>query len=206
MLLQLLYIMGGSTIFIWLGKLIISKSFDAGIERYKHELNKQIEEHKAEIAKLSHEHHIRFERLHEERANKMQSIFALVVEVEQALIHSTTFAQGPGYGNDDQREQSAIEKLRQLISTFDRERIFFSNATAEKVENIIKEAWDIIFTMNKVRRYAFAYDTYVTAGKRVPEYILSETDLWSEAEKKTQTVFKHVKDDLANEFRMLLGI
>jgi hypothetical protein len=195
-----------STIIIWLGKLAISRTFDAGLEKYKSELVKQVEEYKANLIKLNQEHQVRFTRLHEERALKIKLIYSLVIDVESALINSTTSAQGGEYGSDIKRDQDAIEKIRTLITNFEKEQIFFNENTVTKIQIIIKEAWDIVFTMNKVRRNATEYDRHVYANKKVPEFILSEVQLWTKAESRTQNEFKQLKEDLANEFRELLGI
>ncbi len=52
----ILTVSGLTTFAIWVGKLVITKSFDIGIERYKMTLQKEIEEHKSNLSKLSLEH------------------------------------------------------------------------------------------------------------------------------------------------------
>lgn len=156
LLIYLLSISGFSAIAIWLGKLIISKSFDLGIERYKTTLSKELEEYKNELSKISLEHQVKFTKLHDERAQKIKILYSKVVEVEKALIHSTTEAQGPEYINDIARDNAAIEKLRELIGQLDYDRIYFSINTISKFDIIIKESWEIILQMQKVRR-CFSY-------------------------------------------------
>lgn len=201
-----LTISGLSTIVIWLGKLVISKSFDAGIERYKASLAKEIEEYKNQLAKVSLEHQIKFTKLHDERAEKIKSLYSKVIELEVALIHSTTIAQGPEYINDNERDDAAMEKLRILINSLDLDRIYFSVSSIEKFDSIIKESWEIIFQMRKVRRYANAIEKNSRIGREVPEIYYSETDLWDDANNRTEKEFKILKNNLADEFRELLGI
>ncbi len=201
-----LTISGLSTIVIWLGKLVISKSFDAGIERYKASLAKEIEEYKNQLSKVSLEHQIKFTKLHDVRAEKIKLLYTKVIELEIALIHSTTIAQGPEYINDTAREDSAMEKLKVLINSLDYDRIYFSTSSIEKFDSIIKESWEIIFQMRKVRRYANAIDEHNRIGRQVPESYYSETDLWENANERTENEFKILKNNLADEFRELLGI
>ena len=44
------------------------------------------------------------------------------------------------------------------------------------------------------------------SGQFIPEIYLKDSHLWSEADKKNANEFKILKEDLENEFRILLGI
>lgn len=199
-------ISGITAAIIWLGKLIINKSFDLGIEKYKASLQKENEEHKSQLSKLSLEHEVKFSKLHEDRAEKIKILYSKVIELEKYLIHSTSIMQGSEYGSDSKRDEDCIVKLKDLINQLDLDRIFFSSDTLIKFDNIIKESWEIIFQMKKVRRYATAINESHSAGKEVPEIYYSETDLWQNAFERTQNEFKILKEDLADDFRKLLGI
>jgi hypothetical protein len=205
-LIYLLSITGVSTIAIWLGKIIITKSFDFGIEKYKAALTKDIEDHKNELAKLSLEHQVKFTKLHDERAEKIRILYARVIELEKALIFSTTVFQGPEYINDTARDDASTEKLKELIQQLDYDRIYFSVDTLTKFDSIIKESWEIILQMRKVRRYASALNDFVIRERPAPEIYYSETDLWQNANERTENKFNILKNELADEFRNLLSI
>jgi hypothetical protein len=197
----------GITIFaIWIGKLFITKSFDAGMEKYKASLQKEIEEYKSDLSRISLEHQIKFSKLHEDRASKIQVLYSKIIDLEQALIYSTTPAQGPEYISDTKRDNDCIEKLKALISQLDSDRIYFSNDLITKFDSIIKESWEIIFQMRKVREYGATIDELKKVGRMVPESYYSKADLWTSAFEKTSNEFKILKENLANEFRTLLGI
>lgn len=205
-LVYLISISGASTVAIWLGKLIITKSFDLGTEKYKANLTKEIEHYKNQLSILSLEHQIKFTKLHDERAEKIKTLYSQIVEVEKALIHSTTFAQGPEFISDNARDETAIKVLRDLISSLDRDRIFFSTSTLTKFDEIIKESWSIIFQMMRVRNTGVIAQNKIERGGEPPAAYYSQTDLWGEAYKRTEKEFKNLKEDLAEEFRGLLGI
>jgi hypothetical protein len=205
-LVYLISISGVSTIAIWLGKLVIGKSFDIGIEKYKNTLAKEIEEYKNKLSILSLEHQVKFTKLHDERAEKIKSLYSQIVEIEKALIFSTTIAQGPEFVTDTVRDEVAIEKLRELISKLDHDRIFFSIDTLEKFDSIIKESWEIIFQMMKVRRTASDGERKIKIGREPSQAYYNQTDLWGNADDRTQKEFRILKEELANEFRGLLGI
>lgn len=195
-----------STVLIWLGKFIISSAFNAGIEKYKSELVKQVEEYKANLIILNQEHQVKFTKLHEERASKIKLIYALVIDVESALVYSTEAAQGGDYGTDIKRDIDALNTITILERNFDKEQIFFTMDTVSKVQMIIKEAKNIIYKMNSARRNASEYERHINAGKKVPDDILTEVKQWPEAQSRIDNEFKQLKADLGIEFRQLLGI
>ncbi len=93
-----------------------------------------------------------------------------------------------------------------MIHQFDLDRIYFSKETISKFDIIIKESWEISFQMRKVRRYASALNDFAATGRQAPKIYYSESDLWTTASKRTENEFKTLKEDLAGEFRLLLGI
>jgi hypothetical protein len=199
-------ILGITSAVIWLGKLIITKSFDARTEEYKAELTKDIEEFKNELSKVSMEHQVRFSKLHEQRAEIVKYFFGEIVELEGLLIHATSINQGPEFMLDIQRDDTAMDKIRGLINYFDLNRIFFSKSTVVKVDAIFKESWEIIAQMRAVRRSASEANRYTKQNTPLPQSYVSASDLWDKAFERSHYQYKALKEELANEFRMLLGI
>lgn len=197
---------GMSTIIIWLGKFIITKTVDAGIERYKAELTKDIEKHKAELSRITLEHQVKFSKLHEKRAEKIKVIYDKVKDVEKALKHSTTIWQGSEFSNDTERDQAARTEIRLLTDLVDAERIYFSDSTVGRLEVLIKESSEILTGMGFVRLYHQDYDRLVRRREPVPQNVLDQMNKWREVDERVENEFKTLKLDLANEFRQLLGI
>ena len=191
---------------IWLGKLIINKTFDLGLEKYKSSLQKDIEIHKSELARQSLEHEIRFSKLHADRAEKIKVLYSKVIELEKALVYATTIAQGPEFIRDNKRDEDCMQAIKDLISQLEFDKIYFSKETVLKFEEIIKEAWSIIFQMRRVRSTAASMDYYISVGRNVPESYLDHSDLWDNAFERTQNEFKLLKDSLAEDFRRLIGL
>ena len=202
---------------IWIGKLVITKTFDAGIEKYKSELTKEIEErkselakdieeHKAELSKLHLEYQVKFSKLHEQRAEVIKSLFSKIIDLEGSLINCTSLAQGAEYMYDVERDKEAKDKIIDLISQFEYNKIYFSNLIVPKFEAIFKESWDIVSQMAKVRRDGAEVAKYVEQHQPIPETYLRFDDLWDKAFYRATGEFRSLKEDLANEFRSLLGI
>ena len=191
---------------IWLGKLIINKAFDLGIEKYKSTLQKDIEEYKSELARQSLEHEVMFSKLHSERAEKIKMLYAKVIELERALVYSTTVAQGANFIKDNKRDTDCMQSIQDLINQLELDCIYFSKETVMKFEEIIKEAWDIIFQMRRVRSTAASMNQYISAGMKPPDNYINHGDLWDKAFQRTQNEFRKLKDSLADDFRKLIGL
>ncbi|WP_445452934.1 hypothetical protein [Flavobacterium sp. 25HG05S-40] len=191
-----------TTVAIWLGKLIITKTFDLGLEKYKSSLQKDIEIHKSELAKQSLEHEVKFSKLHNDRAEKIIVLYKKVVELEKALIHSTNIAQGAEFKRDTQREKECINTIETLIAQLEFDKIFFTKETVSKVEDIIREAWQIVVQMTLVRSKANR-ETYFS---RETENYVNYGELWNKTFERTQVEFKKLKETLADDFRELIGI
>src|SRR4051812_26655898 len=105
----LLSMVGGSAIIIWLGKFIITKAADLGIEKFKAELIKDIEQHKSDLSRINSEYQIKFSKLHEERAEKIKLLYNKVKEVKKTLDNSTSVFQGSDFSTDTTRDNEALE-------------------------------------------------------------------------------------------------
>jgi hypothetical protein len=191
---------------VWLGKLIISKSFDASVASYKSELTKDVERYKNELSQVSLEHQVKFSKLHEQRAEIIKYFFSEIVKLEGLLIHATSINQGPEFMLDVHRDDIAMELIIELINYFDLNRIFFSKSTVDKVDAIFKESWGIVAQMRKVRKDATEATKYTMQNISVPQNYVSSSDLWDKAFERAHYQFRGLKEELANEFRSLLGI
>ena len=197
---------GVSTIIIWLGKFIITKTVDVGIEKYKAELVKDIDKHKADLSKITLEHQIVFSKLHEQRAEKIRLLYRKIMELEKALRHSTTPVQGGDeFSKDTARENEVLSEILSLTELLDSERIYFSESTIEKIDIIIKESSEIRKEMWSVRYSHEQYSKLVRDNQTVPKSLLEKMHKWSEVDERVESQFKILKLELANEFRYMLG-
>lgn len=197
---------GTSTVIIWLGKFIITKTVDVGIEKYKAELIKDIEKHKAELSRITIEHQVKFSKLHEHRAEKIKMLYGKVKELEKSLGHSTTRFQGPNFSTDTERDDKCRTLGFELEEIIDTERIYFSDSTVQKFELIISESREILNEISKVKYAYFEYDKLRETEFPIPNETKREMQKWATVNKRVEQEFKELKLELANEFRILLGI
>lgn len=193
----------------YLGKLIINKSFDFGIEKYKGKLSKELESHKSELDKeaesyranlqlISLEHQIRYSKLHEERGIAIKEIYSLLVQLKNKLEYFTSVFQGPDWTSDIDREKAAIEAQNNLLKFFQTNRLFFSDKICSQVDHIIKLSWGIIVDMNVAKIEA----TEALSG---PERADAKRK-WQEANSKVTSEMNTAMRALEKEFKALIGV
>lgn len=61
--------------FSWLFKIIIEKSLDAKLEKYKSRLEMGLEKYKAELGQIVSDHNVRFSKLYETQAFTIKKAF-----------------------------------------------------------------------------------------------------------------------------------
>ena len=186
---------GGITIAgicVFFGKLVLSKSSELLIENHKSRL---------EISRI--EHQIKFTNLHNERGQIIKKIYQDYYDLELKLEHMTTLFQGPKWKTDNTRDEATIEKFHETKDTIERNRIYFSEILCDKLESALDNYMTIINQMLKAKQHA-KYETDEN-GYRFPEG-QGSFELWKEAENKTKTEIRHLRLELANEFRGLIGV
>ena len=197
---------GTSTVIIWLGKFIITKTVDVGVERYKAELVKDVEKHKAELSRINFEYQIKFSKLHEDRGEKIKLLYHKIIELKKILGHSTTLGQGGEFGTDTIRDDESLKTIQSLVELVELEKIYFSNSTIFKFNSLIKESKEILLGIMDVRSNYNEYYRLSKTSQQVPEEVKIGMYRWKEVDGKIEKEFEQIKEELANEFRLLLGI
>jgi hypothetical protein len=200
---------GVGGIIIYLGKRIIDKSLDMGVERYKSSLTKDLETHKSELQKetdefranlqiISLEHQIRYTKLHEQRGESIRQIYSLIVDLKNKLEYFTTVFQGPKWTTDSDREKEATNSHRNISNFFQINRIYFSDSICNQFDEILKLSWSIIVDMS------------VTKVEAASAYSGPER---AEATKKWQSINSRVTSEISTamiklekEFKKLIGV
>ena len=150
-------ILGGSGIAVaaaaWLTKALTSHFLSKDVETYKArlraELDKDLEVHKARLKAesdkdteqfkatltvLAREHDVRFTRLHEKRAQVIADLYtALVLALGDVGSLKRRIEEGKPTSGDD------VDSVVRLRVMFDRNRIYFSEAVCEKMDDIIEK-------------------------------------------------------------------
>jgi hypothetical protein len=191
-------ILGLGGVIVYLGRLIINRSIDLGIEQFKSNLNEKLETHKSELLRkteeykanlqlVSMEHQIRYSKLHEERGESIRELFQLLVELQKKLEYFTSRFQGPEWKSDKDREVSARKAHEDLDNYFDLNRIYYPAAICTKLDEIIDSSWKIIVDMSVSK-------------------VSEDRKLWFETNNKVSDDLRQARLLLQNEFKKLLGV
>lgn len=203
---------------VYIAKLIIDKFMDSRIEHYKnslqkhtesfrHELNLEAEKFKYDLNTKTVEHQIKYSKLYEERGQIIKLIYGLLLNLEDSLIILTTIFQGSDWITNTERDVKTVESVQNLKKELEQNRIFFTSTLCEKIDSIIGTSNKIIIEMRSAKIYKQRNEQYYKNNISLNEEELNKpTDIWLKLEKEVQNEIKFVRMDLAQEFRVLIGV
>lgn len=201
-----------------MAKLIIDKFVESRIEKYKnslqidtetfrHNLSFEAEKFRHELNKTSVEHQIKYSKLYEERGQIIKSIYKLLLELEDTLSNLTTRFQGPDWITDTERDTKTNESILNLRIHLEQNRIFFSTELCDKIESILADSHTIRVEMFIAKKDEQRNDNYNRRGIDLSiEDLLKPSETWRELDEKVQKEIKAARLNLAQEFRLLIGV
>ena len=188
---------GISAIIIYIGKKLIDKSLDAGIEKYKITLNKELELFKSELSKTNTEHQIKYNKLYEQRGEKIQLIYTLIYKLEKKLRFLTTVFQGPEWSTDATRSVEVRNHLLELEETIELNRIYFSDDFSKKIEFIVKESKEVLAKINQAK---------LLDKNKIYNPTENPIETWAAADDYVQTEMYQARMELVKEFHRMIGV
>ncbi|MDB5123696.1 MAG: hypothetical protein JWP94_1825 [Mucilaginibacter sp.] len=182
----LISVSGVSAVLIYVGKKLIDKTLDAGLEKYK-----------AELSRLNGEHQIRYGKLHEERGEKIRLLYTLIYELEKNLRAFTNFMQKGNLATDTLPSTEVKQSLAAVKEALEVNRIYFSDELCSKIEAIMDKSTTALARMNR--------------AKLIDQGILGQpgedpTDTWLTADVYVQNEVYQTRLDLVIEFHKLIGV
>ena len=158
------------------------------IEQVKHELETTTVKMKAEIDRASFEHQTRFSWYHQQKAEIIANLFALLNDVTEYTKEMVS----PRQTNDDaarqQHAKATIELYNRLGTAYWGKRIFLEKEICEKVESVIKVMRSAIIN------FRIGQD---------PQ--LKDVKLWAKAYEAMDKEVPPLMADLEEKFRSMLS-
>lgn len=207
-----------TTAIVYLAKLIIDKFAESRLENYKnsleqkaenfrHELNLETEKFRHDLNTTLIEHQIKYTKLYEERGQVIKLLYNSLLDLETALLNLTTLWQGPEWTTDTERDKVATETIKNLRIHLEQNRIFFSEELCNKIESILTDSHKITVEMYIAKKNEQRNQSYNKTGIELTEKeLLSPSNTWHKLDKKVQQDLKLAKLDVAQEFRILIGV
>jgi len=182
----LISVSGLSAVLIYVGKKLVDKTLDAGLEKYK-----------AELGRLNAEHQIRYGKLHEERGEKIRLLYTLIYELEKNLRAFTNFMQKGNLATDTLPSTEVKQSLADVKEALELNRIYFSDELCGKIEGMMDTSTTALATMNRAK--------LIDRGLLGTENE-DPSDTWLEADVYVQNVIYQTRLDLVRGFHQLIGV
>lgn len=178
----------------WLAKTLFSKALDAGLERYRAELERQSESFRSTLARHALEHEVRFRDLHSYRVARILRVHRAM---ESATGYAMAFCKPLQWGGlEAQRERGDLANKwiqRFAIAAF-RSKLAFDEKTSSKLEQIWKKLDGAFFIARDV------FETHEQESKspgRDPEFMKAFQTIQSE--------IVPMVSEMTEAFRQMLG-
>ena len=191
-------IAGLSGAIIFIGRRVIDKTLEAGLENYKFILDKDLESHKANLQIIGLEHQISYNKLHEERGQSIKELYSLLVDLQNNLKYYTSIFQGPDWTTDQEREKNSIDTFNKLSNYFQKNRIYYPDNICLLVDELLPNCWEIIVKMSLAKNKGLDAST---GTERI-----EAKDKWLIINKIVETEIEDAKNKIEKEFKKLLGV
>lgn len=183
-----------SGLMIFLGKTIITKSFDVSLKKYQNDL---------ELIKI--EHQVKYSKLHEERAYFLKELYIELYQVEEFLnkFISPRVDITQKKISDYQKGYDRIKIVRIQI---EKNRIFVSDEFCNKIYDYLDACEDIIKETARVQSKWLKENLRIDKGEA--PYIFGEQSAIDHLIKVYDKVEKDIRDlriEVAGKFRELIG-
>ena len=184
---------GGMAFAAWLIRSIVKLYLSKDLEHHKAQLktdsDKELEELRTSLHKTAYEHEVRFRGLHDRRADVIQDLYKRLVEAQRATALLLTVSSSEAQQSKKQKYESAGEKVRELATYFDRNRIYFAEELcASKIDELVQE----LQVETSVLEMDFGTDLY--------------RDTFRKALRKFGKEIPQMRRELEGQFRDMIGV
>jgi|SRR3569832_142320 len=201
----LLAIGGNAALLLVLGFLVrsfVSQLLAKDLEKFKVQLvavSSEASEHlKHELQMASLEHQVRFSKLHERRAEVIESLYGLLVEVQwasQSLVAPIEFGGEPP---KQEKYVVAMNKAAEFYQAFDKSRIFLPETVCAQIDEFLRG----------MRTRVIQFGVYTQTDQYAPDHVVrKQLDVWQKSAEYFNTEVPIARRALETELRnMLAGV
>lgn len=154
----------------------------------------KVEEFKANLEKENARYKITYEKLHSERALVIKETYQKLVDMFNAFQSYINPMQMAGEPSMEEKAKDAIKKGNEFIHYFDRNRIFFEENLAKRIDVLCGLLWDCwtSYGLSKISREGGDHK--------------ESLEMWNKAWQKLTTEVPKIKKGIEKEFQAILGI
>lgn len=198
-----------SAIVVFVGRLFISKSFEAAMEKFKAMNDKSLETHKAELAlenerlkatlKIAElEHHIKYGKLHEDRLIAIKKVYGSLNIIQTKLLTMIILSNGRRSTDEFDLRKNASDAVNAFEIDFSLSRIYFDSHICDRLLVILRLARGILMDMNVL-------DSISISNR---ETVKKEEELknWRDRTFGLNSDIDLARQEIEIEFRKLIGV
>ncbi len=174
---------------------LLAKDIENHKSKIKFEIDLELTKFKSEIEKSAFEHQTRFSKLHDKRAEVIADLYSRIVDL---YIHVNVFTKiEMPITEKNQKEKKrklwgAVEHYRDY---FFKHKIFLEQELCNKIEQLDSSmSLPISKLMMHIEKYGQNND------------FAPVIEAWQQAQKTIDTSVKEIKQEIEDEFRVILGV
>ena len=192
---------GSATLFLalaWLTRKLLSQLLAKDVEKFKSELqlrtNIELSEFKSTLELAAYEHQYRFGRLHEKRAEIISELYSAIFDLQKSV---GDFIDSLPVSTPEHNKKNLLTVWKaadHFKAIYGRNRIYFNESVCFKIERLNASLSAPVSTLAAQMNLA-GEQNWDSLGK-----------IWLDAQGKFDSEVPDIKNELENEFRMILGV
>jgi len=167
----------------WVIRKLIDNFFSHKIEQFKAELNKEHTKYQ-----------ITYEKLHTERATVIKETYQKLVDVFNAFHSLMNPMQMAGELSTEEKQKIASEAANDFVKYFDRNRIFFEEPIARRIDSFRDELWECWTAFN------------LSKDLRSDQNHKEGLDMWTKVWDKLNKEVPPIRKSIEKDFQRVIGI
>ena len=154
----------------------------------------KLEQFKADLQKEHTRYQITYSQLHSERALVIKETYQKLVDLYKAFQSYMNPLQLAGELTEEEKQRIAAESANEFTNYFDRNRIFFDDSLAQKLDELRNALYDCWTSFGLSKTLRDAQDLKPSA------------DMWTKIWEKLNTEVPRIKKEVEREFQKVIGI
>ena len=194
----LIGVSGITTILIFISKFVIKWIGDAGIEKFKNELQKETLKYQSTLDKDLETYKIKYSRLHFEQVEIIKNLYSKLIKAEIPLEYlMRPIKLNPDKSNEEISKE-VVNNANDFFNYFEENEVIFNEDTC-KLMRVIKEKYIAVWS---------TYSTKQFMGDSATGDILVQivTDMKVAYDNIFEGEMQKLKKELRDDFRKKLGI
>jgi hypothetical protein len=194
----LIEVSGITTALIFIARFVIKWIGDAGLERYKNELQKETLKFQSNLDKDLEKFKIKYYRLHIEQVEIIKKLYSKLIKAEKPLEYLMRPIKLNPDKSDNELSKDVVQNANEFFDYFDENEVIFNEETC-KIIKLIKEKYIAVWNTYYAKQFVGETISGELLSKLVKDMRVAYDDILNGEIQK-------LKKELKEDFRIKLGI